>query len=889
MKGVRRWLRLRSVERDVDEEIAFHFGERSRELEAAGLSAAEAREEAARQFGDERYYRARLVELDRSAAMKRTWQMAWEATVQTAQYAVRGVLRSPGLSLGIVLAFALGIGANATMYETVERLLLRAPSHIADPDAVRRVGIHRLGFDDTRSYTTTMAYPDYTDIAGVRGVLHAAATTARQLTVGTGEDAEEVRAVMVTASYWPLLGVRPALGRFFTEDEDRTGATPVVVLSHARWQREYGGRPDVLGETLDFGSGPYTIIGVTPRGFTGVDLSPVAFFAPFHLVQEQDTGNREWETHYGWMFMQALVRLDPSVPVEVMEAEATTRYRVADRGGMLVDSLATVAALPLLAARGPEAPAEVSVAKWLLGVSVVVLLIACLNVANLLLARMIRQRREIAVRIALGISRRRLVAQLMTEGVLLGLAGGAAALLLATSGGSLVQTLLLPNVDWSGGPSASVLVVIVVVAILAGAASALPPALQAARRDPGSALRSAGGGITRSTARVRAGLAVTQAALSLLLLVGAGLFVRSLDGVLRTDFGLAIWEVAYVTPTFQAGSVTDAERGEYYRQAVERVREVPGVRAASMSSGLPFRVAQVLRMRAEGVDSIPRTSEGGAYANFVGTDYFEALGIRRVHGRLFDERDAQPGSHTAVLNEAFAAALWPGQDPLGRCLYVDTADAPCSEVVGVVADSRRGRLVEESTFQYYMPLEQQVARAPHALLVRTEADMARALAGARAALLSLDSRVRYVSTSPLQEVVAPQLRQWRMGAWLFTLFGALALLVAAIGLYSVMAFDVAQRMREIGLRTALGASSPAIMRLIIGRALAITGLGVGLGTLLALLLGPRLRDMLYQVSPYDPLVYMVVIVTLCTVSVVAAAIPAWRAALVDPNVALRAD
>jgi putative ABC transport system permease protein len=889
MRGVRRWLRLRSVERDVDEEIAFHFGERVRELEAAGLAPGEAREEAARQFGDERYYRAQLVKLDRSAAMKQSWQATWEAVGQTAKYALRGMLRSPGLSLGIVLAFALGIGANVTMYETVERLLLRAPAHIADPDAVRRVGVHRLGYDDTRSYTTVLTYPDYTDITDVRGVLHAAATNARQLTVGTGEDAEEVRAVMVTASYWPLMGVQPALGRFFTSDEDRTGATPVVVLSHARWQSEYGGRADVLGQTLDFGQGPYTIIGVTPRGFTGVDLSPVGFFAPFHVVQEQTTGNRDWETSYGWMFMQALVRLDPSVPVEVMEAEATTRYRVADRGGISVDSLATVAALPLLEARGPEAPAEVSVAKWLLGVSAVVLLIACLNVANLLLARMLRQRREIAIRIALGISRRRLIAQLLTEGVLLGLAGGAAALLLATWGGSLVQTLLLPNVDWSGGPSASVLAMILIVAILAGAASALPPALQAARRDPGSALRGAGGGITRSTARMRAGLAVTQAALSLLLLVGAGLFVRSLDGVLRTDFGLAIWELSYVTPTFQAGSITDAERVEYYRQAVERVRQVPGVRAASMSSGLPFRVSQALRLRAEGVDSIPRTAEGGAYVNFVGTDYFEATGIRRVQGRLFDDRDARPGAHTAVLNESFAAALWPGQDPLGRCLYVDGADAPCSEVVGVVADSRRGRLVEETTFQYYVPLEQQVARAPHALLIRTDANMSTALEGARAALLGLDSRVRYVSTSPLQEVVAPQLRQWRMGAWLFTLFGGLALLVAAIGLYSVLAFDVAQRIREIGLRTALGASSPAIMRLIMGRALAITALGVGLGTLLALLLGPRLRDMLYQVSPHDPLVYSVVIVTLCAVSLVAAAIPAWRAARVDPNVALRAD
>lgn len=590
------------------------------------------------------------------------------------------------------------------------------------------------------------------------------------------------------------------------------------------------------------------------------------------------------------MFAQALVRLDRTVATPTMEAEATTRYRLADRGGIVVDSLATVTALPLLAALGPEAPPEVKVAKWLMGVAAVVLLIACLNVANLLLARIVRQRRETAVRVVLGISRRRLVTQLLAEGVLLGLAGGAAALMLATWGGPLVQKLLLPDVDWSGGPSPRLLVMVTAVAITAGAASTLPPALQSARRDPGTALRSAGGGITRSTARVRAGLAVAQAALSVLLLVGAGLFVRSLDGIHRTDFGMAIWEIAYVTPSFHGGSITESERADYYREAVARLRQVPSVREASMSSGLPFRVGQTLRLRAEGVDSIPRTSAGGAYANIVGSGYFETMGLRRLHGRLFDERDTQLGARSAVLNASLAAALWPGEDPLGRCLYVGTADAPCTEVVGVAADSRRGRLVEEASYQYYLPLEQrQVERSPHALLVRADGDMAQVMGAARAALLSLDSQVRFVSTLPLQEAVGSELRQWRLGAWLFTLFGFLALVVAAVGLYSVLAFDVAQRSREIGLRNALGASHAAVLRLVIGRALGITAVGVIAGAVLAALLGPLARDMLYEVSPHDLVVYLVVFAILSVVSVLAAAIPAWRAARVDPNVALRSD
>lgn len=277
MNGVRRWFRLRGAERDVDEEIAFYFSELVRDLEVSGLTPSQARDEAARRFGDKGRYRAEMLELNRMAAVNRMWTSGFEAALDTVKYAARAVVRSPGLSTGIVLTFALGIGANATMYETVDRLLLRAPAHIQDPDDVRRVGVHRLGLDNTRSYTTTLAYPDYTDLADLHGVTAKAAMATSQFTVGHGETAKEVRAVTVTASYWPLVGVQPVLGRFFTEEEDRLGGERVAVLSYAYWQREYGGRQDVLGQTMDFGRGPFTVIGVAPRGFTGLTFHQWAF------------------------------------------------------------------------------------------------------------------------------------------------------------------------------------------------------------------------------------------------------------------------------------------------------------------------------------------------------------------------------------------------------------------------------------------------------------------------------------------------------------------------------------------------------------------------------------------------------------------------------------
>jgi predicted permease len=890
MDGIRRWFHLGDVERDVDDEISQYFDEMVRDLEAGGLSASEAREEARRRFGDERAYRMELLMIDRRTERRLRWAGRWEAVRDTVKHAVRSVLRTPALGVGVVLAFALGIGANATMYGTVERLLLKPPPHIEDPDGVRRLLVHREMGSAGRIHAATITFPDYLDFARTSGFAQVAAQYSRDVTLGTGEAAERVRGILVTANYWELLGVRPALGRFFTAEEDRFGGAQVAVISHRRWVSEYGGRADALGSTIDFGYGPYNIIGVTPRGFTGVDLRPVDFFAPFMTAGEAMQGGTDWVEEREWFWLQAIARVAPGVSAETAASEATAHHRAGRADSREYDTNAEVVAAPLLLAQGPNAPSEVAVARWLLGVAIVVLLIACLNVANLLLARMIRQRREVAIRLALGISRRRLVAQIMTGGVVLGLLGGAAALLLAGWGGTYVQRALLPDVDWSSALSGTVAAVVLALSLLAGALSAVVPAWQASRRQVIDGLRAGGGGITRSTARVRATLSMVQAALSVVLLVGAGLFVRSLDNVKSGDFGLDPWHVAYVVPNFHAGSVENEDRFTYSERALERLSRLPGVDAATMVAGVPFWSAYVYPLSVPGVDSIPRTAAGLPSAHIVSRDYFRVLAMDVVRGRAFDERDTRASTPAIVLSESFAKALWPGADPLGRCVRVDGDEAACAEVVGVVEDASRDNLIEDLTYGYYLLFDQRVvSRRPEGLLVRIEGDMAPVLAAVQRELLALDSRVRFVRSMPLEEMLAPEMRKWRLGAALFSLFGLLALVVAAIGLYSVLSFDVAQRVREIGLRTALGATTRAIIGLVISRALSITAAGVAIGMIIAVFFAPRLEDMLYGVEPRDPLTFAGVAVALGVISLLASGLPALRAARVDPNVALRAD
>ena len=915
MSGPRRLgrlLRIGSVRKDLEEELAFHFAEAEAELVGQGLSVQQAREEAERRFGDVRRYRRELEGIDRRRAAQRRWRERAETGASMVALAVRSLVRAPLLTAGIVLAFALGIGANATMFGIVERLLLRAPEHILAPEQVKRLYVESyVDYMGSRFMTETVTWPDYMQLKNATSFAALAAFATRPMTVGSGLAAEPARAVWASASFFPLLGVQPVFGRFYDAAEDRSGGARVAVISHGYWQRAYGGSADVLGRTIDLGHGAYTIIGVTPRGFTGVDLAPVDFFLPIEGVA--DAQGDGWREDSGWYWFSMVGRLAPAATTARAEAEASALHlaqRAADIAAEEYNRDPRIVAGPVIAARRPATGTAVGgmviasdamesvVARLLFAVAAVVLLIACVNIANLLLARILLQRREVAVRLALGISRRRLIGQILLEGVLLALLGGAAALAVAQWGGSVVRRVLLPDIAWdqfdTGG---RVLLFVLAISILAGLLSALVPAFQAARGDLASSLRQAGaGGLTRGSARLRTGLALVQTALSVVLLVGAGLFVRSLERVRTADLGFDADRLLYVSPRAQRDALDDRDRARIFAQAEERIARLPGVQHAGASTTLPFLSSAARRISAAGMDSLPRLPTGGPYIHEVSGDYFAAMGLEVRVGRTFTAADAVGTPPVVLVNETMARQLWPGRSPLGECLRIGGEDRehnrtrPCSTVVGVVEDARRQSVRAEETFQYYIPLAQRhLDSIPEYLVVRVARETPALLNAIRRQVLGLDPAIRWVDVSRLQDRIAPETRAWQLGATLFSLFGLLALVVAAIGLYSMLAFDVAQRTRELAVRTALGATTRRLVRHILHRALATTALGVAAGVLVALLLAGRVEPLLFETRGRDPLSFAGVALVLLAVAVAAAGLPAWRAARVDPGTALRSD
>ncbi len=480
------------------------------------------------------------------------------------------VLRSPTLVLGIVLSFALGIGANAVMFEVVDRLLLSPPAYVRDAGNVKRVMIdHIEPRTRTRETSDVLSYPDYLDFTSARAFSAVAAVSNRTITVGHGLSAHRYHASLVTGKFFSLLGVTPELGRLFGADDDKPGAPGTVVISHAVWQSDFGGDPQVIGRTIDFGYGPYVITGVAPQGFTGMDLARVDMWLPLRVANSQLWRPSQWidNRHMNWL--RVVARLAPGVPEQSADAEATLLHRQGRRSQIedgKYDPKARVIVAPLIAARGPLASPESKVAQWLAGISLLVLLIACANVANLLLARAVRRRREAGIRLALGSSRAQVVGHALAESLLLAGLGGVGALMLTRVGGNLVRSLVLPDIVWSEPHlMLHVAAFIIILALLAGLVAGAIPAMQASRVDVVETIKTgASRNMSGSVSRTRDALVVLQVALSVVLLVGAGLFVHSLNKANSIELGFDPTGVLVVSPEFDHDTGTadaDQRRG----------------------------------------------------------------------------------------------------------------------------------------------------------------------------------------------------------------------------------------------------------------------------------------------------------------------------------------
>jgi len=889
------------TEQDIDAEIAFHIESRVSQLMARGMSLDAARSEAQRRFGNVELARHSLTT---SAASRETRMEIREFLSNGAQdfrYAARGMRKSPGFTAAVVLTLALGIGANATMFGVVDRLLLQAPAYLKAPNEVHRVYLTANGDNFGTMIGTNQSYRRYQDlIQHARSASEIAAQYETELVFGSGEAAHEERTGFVTASFWPLFGVQPTLGRFFTPTEDQLPqGTPVAVLGYGYWQSHFGGARDVLGKAIRIGRSEYTIIGVAPRGFSGISLRSIAAFIPLtaggaDVFAEMGVGDR-WRESYRVGWLQTLVRRKPNVSVAAASADFTNAYRLSleaqrptEPAGRLPgpDSLRARAELgSIIQDRGPRRSQEATVAVWLVGVSVLVLLMACANVANLLVARAIRRRREIAVRLAVGVSRGRLLTQLLSESTLLAIVGGAVGVLFAQWGGGLLRGLLLPDVEWTAAAlDPRVIAVTVLLALAAGLITGLAPMRQLARTDVVSDLRTGGRGVSLRGSRMRRALLVLQGAISVVLLVGAGLFVRSFHNVRSLDLGFQPEHVIVAELSARGTPIDSARRIEIMDRLRERSLTVPGVQHAAHTLTVPFSIEWNQYLVVPGIDTAALRDL--FYINPVGPGYFETMGTPLIRGRQITDADRTGAQPVAVLSQAAARKIWPAEDPLGKCVKLEPT-GPCNVVVGISGDIRGS--FEEGPGRHVYLSAAQVPAPDSRLFIRTRGDAARQTEAVRRALQQVVPGFAYVSTRTLDGVVAPQMRSWRLGATMFTIFGLLALVVAAIGLYSVVAYDVSQRTRELGVRVALGASAAAVLRLVVGEGVRVVVIGLALGAAVAVALASRVSPLLYQVSAKDPVTYAGVVGILLVVAVVASLAPALRAARVDPNVALRAD
>ena len=803
---------------------------------------------------------------------------------QDLRYGVRMLIKKPGFTVVAIVTLALGIGANTAIFSVVNAVLLeplpyRAPGelvlvqHLYEKTGARSESVSYTDFQDWRAQNHVFA-----DLAIFRGASFA---------VAVGDDLEQIRGANVSANFFQLLGVNPIRGRTFLPAEEAPGSEKVAVLSHVLWQRVFGADEEIVGRQIKLGDQLFTVIGVLPPDFK----------FPFRLERAEI-----WTTTSmlpagmmgrGARNFQALARLKPGVSLQAAQTEMAAIAKRLEQENPGTNRNLSIS----LVSAHQELTKDVSLTLWLLfGAVAFVLLIACANVANLLLARALSRHKEMAVRAALGASGRRIAQQLLTESLLLSLAGGALGLLLAAWGIPLLLALSPQNLPRINAIDLNwrVLGFTLLVSILTGVLFGLAPALKVVRFDVVESLKEGGKASTASAGRnrLRAALVVGEIAVALMLLVGAGLLINSFIRLNRVELGYRPENVLMATLDIPPRKYpTGNERIAFIEQARERIRSLPGVRSVSFGSSFPFMGGVYASF---GIKGRPKTASESNMAGMstIMPDYFEVMGIPLLEGRPFAETDDKSGVGVAIVNEAFARRFFPNENPLGKSLILSVnrdKDSPTEfEVVGVVGAVRNVALDREPGPEVYTPYRQ-MPWTWGQLAIRTEQNALSLARAVRQQIRSLDPDQTVPNSDTLENMISRSIAPQRFNLVLLSILAGIGLLLTLVGIYGVMSYHVTENTREIGIRVALGAQRRDILKQVVRQGLALTLIGIVVGMAGAFGLTRLMDSLLFGVTPTDPLTFAIVAILFGAVTLLACYLPARRATKVDPMVALRCE
>ncbi len=797
---------------------------------------------------------------------------------QDVRYGVRSLLKKPGFAFIAVLTLALGIGANSTIFSFVNAILLRPLPYknperlvLLDETASRR-GIASMG----------VSFPNFLDWREQNQVFEdVAAYSEDTYTLAGGGEPEQLQGARISSGLFELLGVQPLMGRTFSAEEDRPNNDAVVILSYGLWQRRFGSDPQIVGQSINVGNRAHTVIGVMPAGFKFPEVAQL--WRPMALDTTMWTRN-----DHG---LSAIARLKPNVTIEQAQSEMIRVARRIEEQNPVTNEGMSVTVLNLR----DTLVGDYRQALWiLLGVVGFVLLIACANVANLLLARSAARQKEIAIRAAMGASRWRIIRQLVTESLLLSVIGGALGLVLAVWGiDLLLATIPIEFPFWMKfSLDTSVLLFTIAVSVLTGVVFGLAPALQATKIELNETLKEGGrsAGAASGHRRLRSLLVVTEVALSLMLLTGAGLMMRSFMRLRQVDSGLNPNNVLTMqVPLPRAKYKEEDKQRAFYQQLLERVRTLPGVESAGAVSNLPL--SGLNWGRSLTVEGRPVLSVGEAPMinhAVITPSYLRSMGIPLLMGRDFNDADNKDSLKVTLIDERLAREYWPNESPLGKRIRFGPPESnePWHTIVGVVGEVRHQRLDMATRKSIYVPFQQIPIRGMF-ITVRTSGDPLSLAQPVRNQVRELDADQPVARVKPMSEVISTSIWQPRLYAILFALFAVLALILASVGIYGVMSYAVTQRTHEIGIRMALGAQTSDVMKMIVGQGMLLTLAGIALGLLGAFGITRVMASLLFGVSATDPVTFIGVSLLLGVVALFACYIPARRATRVDPMTALR--